>query len=60
MFFNVFTLLYFLGGFFMKISPVFIDPNNLMSFVSSDIFGACIILVILVATLICMIVGRKE
>lgn len=60
MFFNVFTLLYFLGGFFMKISPVFIDPNNLMSFASSNVFGACIILFILVATLICMIVGRKE
>ena len=60
MFFNVFTLLLFFGGLFMKIIPVYIDPNNLMSFASSDVFGAVLILVILVATLVCMIVGRKN
>lgn len=58
---NLVTPLLFLGSVCnMKITPVFIDPNNLMSFVSSDVFGACIILVILIATLLCMIVGRKE
>ncbi len=57
---NLVTPLLFFGSVYMKITPVFIDPNNLMSFVSSDVFGACIILVILIATLLCMIVGRKE
>lgn len=42
----------------MKITPVFIDPNNLMSFVSSDVFGAVLILVVLITTILCIILGR--
>lgn len=29
----------------MKFTPLFIDPNNLMSFVSSDVFGVVRILI---------------
>lgn len=44
----------------MKITPVFIDPNNLMSFASSDVFAAILILVILVSTIFCIILGRGD
>lgn len=43
---------------FMKFTPVFIDPNNLTSFTSSDVFGAVLILVIIVSTILCIILGR--
>lgn len=65
MFLNIFTLLFFLfiGGLFVKcpsVYPVYIDPNNLMSFASSDMFGIALILFILVSTIVCMIAGRKD
>lgn len=42
----------------MKITPVYIDPNNLMSFASSNAFGAVLIIVVLVTTILCIILGR--
>lgn len=44
----------------MKFTPLFVDPNNLMSFVKLDVFGVVLILIVLVSTLICMIWGRRE
>lgn len=58
---NLVTPLLFLGSVYnMKITPVFIDPNNLMSFVSSDVFGAVLILVVLISTILCIILGRGD
>lgn len=57
---NLVTLLLFIGGCFMKITPVYIDPNNLTSFVSSDAFGAVLVLVIIVSTILCIILGRGD
>lgn len=58
---NLVTLLLFYGSVcFMKIIPVFFDPNNLMSFVSSDVFGAVLILVVLISTILCIILGRGD
>ena len=44
----------------MKSTPVYIDPNNLTSFVYSDAFGAVLILVIIVSTILCIILGRGD
>lgn len=44
----------------MMFTPLFVDPNNLMSFVKSDVFGVVLILIVLVSTLICMIWGRRD
>ncbi len=44
----------------MKFTPLFVDPNNLMSFASSDVFAAILILVILVSTILCIILGRGD
>lgn len=58
---NLVTLLLFYGSVcFMKIIPVYVDPNNLMSFASSDVFAAILILVILVSTILCIILGRGD
>lgn len=58
---NLVTPLLILGSVCnMKITPVFIDPNNLMSFVSSDVFGAVLILVVLISTILCIILGRGD
>ena len=57
---NLVTPLLFFGSVYMKITPVFIDPNNLMSFVSSDVFGAVLILVVLISTILCIILGRGD
>ena len=58
---NLVTPLLFFGSVCnMKITPVFIDPNNLMSFVSSDVFGAVLILVVLISTILCIILGRGD
>ena len=51
---------FFEGGCIMKFTPLFVDPNNLMSFVNSDVFGVVLILIVLVSTLICMIWGRRD
>lgn len=51
---------FFEGGCIMKFTPLFVDPNNLMSFVKSDVFGVVLILIVLVSTLICMIWGRRD
>lgn len=58
MFLNVFILLLFFGGFLMKFTPVFINANDLGFFASSDAFGLALILVILVSTVLCIILGR--
>lgn len=58
---NLFTPLLFLGSVYnMKITPVFIDPNNLMSFVSSDVFGVVLILIVFISTILCIILGRGD
>lgn len=49
----------FLGVLLMSI-PVFFDPNDLTAFTTSEHFGVAIILVILVSTLLCMILGRRR
>lgn len=46
-----------LGVLFMSV-PVFFNVNDLTAFCSSDAFGVAIILGILVATSLCMILGR--
>lgn len=46
-----------LGVLFMSV-PVFINQNDLTAFYSSDAFGFAIILAILVATALCIILGR--
>ncbi len=51
---------FFEGGCIMKFTPLFVDPNNLMSFASSDVFAAILILVILVSTILCIILGRGD
>lgn len=55
---NLVTPLLFFGSVYMKITPVYIDPNNLMSFASSNAFGAVLIIVFLVTTILCIILGR--
>lgn len=58
---NLVTPLLFLGSVYnMKITPVFIDPNNLMSFVSSDVFGVVLILIVFISTILCIILGRGD
>lgn len=44
----------------MKFTPLFVDPNNLMSFVFSDVFGVVLVLVIIVSTILCIILGRGD
>lgn len=51
---------FFEGGCIMKFTLLFVDPNNLMSFVSSDVFGAVLILVVLISTILCIILGRGD
>lgn len=58
---NLVTPLLFWGSVcYMKSTPVYIDPNNLTSFVYSDAFGAVLILVIIVSTILCIILGRGD
>ncbi len=58
MVFNLFTLLLFIGGFFIMFTPIFINANDLGFFASSDAFGFALILIILVSTVLCIILGR--
>ena len=57
MFLNIFTLLLFVVGVYMSV-PFFINVNDLEAFSSSDAFGFALILVILVSTVLCIILGR--
>lgn len=50
-----------LGVLFMTyLNPVVFNAYDLTAFSSTDVFGAFIVLFILVSTIICMIVGRKD
>lgn len=55
------SLFSFLGVLFMiYLNSVVFNAYDLTAFCSTDVFGVCIVLFILVATIICMIAGRKD
>lgn len=56
---NLFTLFLYIGGYKMNdFINLFVNNNDLYAFFSPDVFGVVFIILVLVSTILCIILGR--